>query len=91
MAIEVRVPPVLRKYTAGSSSVRASGATIAELLGSLEEQYPGFRSEITDATGQLHRFINLYRNGEDIRYLAQLDTAVTDGDVVAILPAVAGG
>ena len=91
MAVEVRIPPVLRKHTGGSSSVKASGGTVAALIEDLEQQHPGFKSHITDQSGQLHRFINLYRNGEDIRYLSQLETKVDDGDVVAILPAVAGG
>ena len=91
MVIEVRIPPVLRKHTGGSSSVSASGGTVAAVLESLEHQHPGFKAQITDPDGQLHRFINLYRNGEDIRYLSQLDTTLDDGDVVAILPAVAGG
>ena len=91
MAVEVRIPPVLRKHTGGSSSVQASGGTVAALIEDLEQQHPGFKSHITDPAGQLHRFINLYRNGEDIRYLSQLETKVDDGDVVAILPAVAGG
>ena len=91
MAVEVRIPPVLRKHTGGSSSVKASGGTVAALIEDLEQSYPGFKSHITDPSGQLHRFINLYRNGEDIRYLSQLETQVDDGDVVAILPAVAGG
>ena len=64
---------------------------LAEVIDSLDTQHPGFKSQITDEGGALHRFINLYRNGEDIRYLSQLGTPVSDGDVIAILPAVAGG
>lgn len=91
MSIEVRIPPVLRKHTGGSNSVKVEASTVAEVLDALEQRHPGFKSEITDGSGQLHRFINLYRNGEDVRFLQQLDTSVGDGDVVAILPAVAGG
>ena len=92
MSIEVRIPPVLRKHVGGSSTVTLeSGQTVAQLLDNLEQVHPGFKSQISDPSGQLHRFINLYKNGEDVRFLQQLDTAVGDGDVVAILPAVAGG
>ena len=91
MSIEVRIPPVLRKHTGGSNSVKVDGATVAQVLDALDASHPGFKSEITDGSGQIHRFINLYRNGEDVRFLQQLDTSVADGDVVAILPAVAGG
>lgn len=91
MAVEVRIPPVLRKHTGGASSVRIDGSNVSSLLDALEAKHPGFKTQITDGGGQLHRFINVYRNGEDIRYLSQLDTALSDGDVVAILPAVAGG
>ena len=91
MAVEVRIPPVLRKHTGGSSTVSTSGGTVAEVIESLDAKHPGFKAQITDDAGQLHRFINLYRNGEDIRYLSLLETAVKDGDTLAILPAVAGG
>ncbi|MBI2942190.1 MAG: MoaD/ThiS family protein [Chloroflexi bacterium] len=91
MAVEVRIPPVLRKYTGGVNTVQSSGTTVAEVLASLESQYGGLGSHIRDERGQLHRFVNIYRNGEDIRYLNQLETPVGDGDVVAILPAIAGG
>ena len=91
MAVQVRIPPVLRKYTEGAITVTTQGHTIAEVLASLEEQYGGLRGQIKDEQGQLHRFINVYRNGEDIRYLNRLDTPVEEGDVVSILPAIAGG
>ena len=92
MSIEIRIPPVLRKHTGGSNSVKVDGSsTVGQVLEALDQRYPGFKGEITDQSGQLHRFINLYRNGEDVRFLQQLDTSVGDGDVVAILPAVAGG
>jgi len=91
MSVEVRIPPVLRTHTGGTALVATTGTTVAEVIDSLESQHPGLKAQITDGSGQLHRFINLYRNGEDIRYLSQLETSVKDGDVVAILPAVAGG
>ena len=90
-AIEVRVPPVLRKFTTGANPVRASGSTVAEVLDNLDQTYRGLKTEIVSSDGNVHRFINIYRNGEDIRYLDRLNTQLKDGDVVAILPAVAGG
>ena len=91
MSVQVRIQPVLRKYTDGATTVTTNGRTVAEVLNSLELQFGGLRGQIKDEAGQLHRFINVYRNGEDIRYLNLLDTPVQEGDVVAILPAVAGG
>ena len=91
MSVDVRIPPVLRKHTGGSAMVSTTGSTVAEVIDALESQHPGLKAQITDGSGQLHRFINLYRNGEDIRYLSLLETAVNDGDTLAILPAVAGG
>ncbi|MBI2955035.1 MAG: MoaD/ThiS family protein [Chloroflexi bacterium] len=91
MSVEVRIPPILRKYTGGAKSVQASGSTVAALLDSLEEQYPGVKGQLFTEDGKLHRFVNIYLNDEDIRFLNSLDTELTDGDVVSILPAVAGG
>lgn len=91
MAVEVRIPPVLRKHTEGKNIVQGSGDTLAAVLESVGTQYPAFREQITDSTGQLHRFINLYVNDEDVRYIGHLETKLGEGDVVKILPAVAGG
>jgi len=91
MAVEVRVPTVLRKHTGGSKVVEAHGPTVRAVLEELEERYPGLRSELFDASGALRQFVNIYVNDEDIRYLAKLETRVNEGDVIAILPAVAGG
>src|SRR3990170_6363968 len=90
MAVEVRVTSVLQRLV-GAKSVQGHGATIGEVLSSLEASYPGFRQQISGEDGQLHRFVNIYLNDEDIRYLGAFDTAVKDGDVVSILPALAGG
>ena len=90
-AIEVRVPPVLRKFTSGANSVRVEGTTIGEVLDNLDQHYIGLKTEIVRPDGSVHRFINIYRNGEDIRYLNRLNTELQEGDVIAILPAVAGG
>lgn len=89
--VEVRVPPILRKFTGGANNVHGEGPTVAALIDDLERQHPGLKSEIITADGNVHRFINIYRNGEDIRYLNRLNTPLENGDVVAILPAVAGG
>jgi len=91
MAIEVRLPVLLRKYVGGQRVVYASGATVADLLADLEQRHPGIGADITGPDGALHRFINIYRNDEDIRYLQGLGTPVQEGDVLSILPAVAGG
>jgi len=91
MAVNVRIPPLLRKYTGGVNTVRAAGDTVGDVLFYLGRQHPGLSEEILNTDGSLHQFINVYRNGEDIRYLELLSTGLADGDVVAILPAVAGG
>ena len=91
MSIEVRIPTVLRKHTEGEKAVRGSGTTIREVLGDLESQHAGLTGALVDADGSLQRFINMYVNDEDVRYLGQLDTPVRDGDIISILPAVAGG
>lgn len=90
MTIEVRVTANLQKLVGGARSVRGEGATVRELLDHLEARYPGFTQPlVTD--GQLHRFVNIYLNDEDIRFLGQLDTPLKEGDVLSILPALAGG
>jgi molybdopterin synthase sulfur carrier subunit len=90
MAIEVRIPTILRTYTAGEKSVPAAGATLADLLADLETRHPGLRERLVD-DGVLRRFINVYLNDEDVRFLGGLETPLVDGGVVTILPAVAGG
>ena len=89
MAVEVKVTSVLQKIT-GAKVVAGDGGTVGELLADLDTKYPGFRSQIMQ-DGSLHRFVNIYLNDEDIRYLGQLETPVKDGDSVSILPALAGG
>jgi molybdopterin synthase sulfur carrier subunit len=90
MAVEVRVTSLLERVV-GAKSVMGEGATVGELLANLDAAYPGFKDQITGEDGQLHRFVNIYLNDEDIRYLGALDTPLQDGDVLSILPAVAGG
>jgi MoaD family protein len=88
--VEVRVTSVLQRVI-GAKSVETEGGTIAEVLERINAQYPGFREQITMEDGSLHRFVNIYVNDEDIRFMQQLQTPVESGDVVSILPALAGG
>ena len=90
MSVEVRVTSVLQRVV-GAKSVQTEGNTVAEVLEQVNAQYPGFKEQITAADGALHRFVNIYINDEDIRYLQSLDTPVNEGDVLSILPALAGG
>ncbi|MFM2437649.1 MAG: hypothetical protein RLZ55_460 [Actinomycetota bacterium] len=90
MAIEVRVPTILRTYTDGAKVVEANGTTIAEVVADLDVRYPGMADRLLDDKG-LRRFVNVYLNDEDVRFLDGLATVVADGDSVTVLPAVAGG
>ena len=90
MAIEVRIPTILRTYTDGARTVEGSGGTLRSLLDDLEGRHPGISGRILDEAG-LRRFVNVYLNDEDVRFLDGIDTALNDGDVVTVLPAVAGG
>lgn len=89
--IQVRIPTPLRKFTNSSEAVEAEGATITALVADLDRRYPGIKARICDDSGQVRRFVNLFVNGEDIRFLQHLDTPVKDGDEVSIVPAIAGG
>ena len=91
MAVDVRLPTLLRANTDGASSVAADGATVGAVFGALTERYPGLKGQLVDDQGGLHKFVNVYVNDDDIRYLDQLDTKVGEGDSISILPAVAGG
>lgn len=90
MAIEVRIPTILRNYTDGAKSVQGSGGTLAEVLGDLDGRHPGLRERLVE-DGSLRRFVNVYLNDEDVRFLGGLDAPVSDGDTLTVLPAVAGG
>jgi molybdopterin converting factor small subunit len=90
MAVEVRIPTILRSYTDGAKSVEGAGATLAEVLTDLDSRHAGIRERIVDENG-LRRFVNVYLNDEDVRFLDGINSAVSDGDVVTVLPAVAGG
>jgi molybdopterin synthase sulfur carrier subunit len=85
------VPPLVQKVTGGQRSLTATGGTVSELIENLDNRYPGFSNELHDESGQVHRFVNIYVNDEDVRFLNKLDTPVKDGDIVSILPAMAGG
>ena len=90
MAIEVRIPTILRTYTDGAKQVEGTGSTLDELFTDLEKRHGGLRDRLVDGGG-LRRFVNVYLNDEDVRFLAGLQTPVKDGDTVTVLPAVAGG
>lgn len=87
----VKIPTILRRHAGNRPAVEVEGATVRELLSDLERRYPGISGNILDEGGGLRRFVNLYVNDEDVRYLGSLDAPVREGDVVSILPAVAGG
>ncbi len=91
MAVIVKLPTILRKFANNEARVSAEGGTLAEVLKDLESRYPGITKNVIAGDGGLHRFINVYVNDEDVRYLGSLETPITDGDTVSILPAVAGG
>ena len=94
MAIEVRIPTILRTYTGGEKAVTADGGSLAELIDDLESSHPGIKERLVeskDGSDDLRRFVNVYVNDEDVRFLGGLDAELSDGDQVVVLPAVAGG
>ena len=91
MAVLVKIPTPLRRATNGVDSVEADGDTLALALNTLNQKFPGIQERLFNAEGQLHRFVNIYVNGEDVRFLNGLDTPLKEGDEVSIVPAVAGG
>ena len=91
MAIAVRIPTILRTYTAGEKQVEASGSSLGALIDDLDTKHPGLKGRLVTDDGSLHRFVNVYVNDEDVRFTGALDTGLSDGDEVTILPAVAGG
>ena len=90
MAIEVRIPTILRTYTGGEKAVDGSGATLSALIDDLEANHPGIKDRLLEGA-ELRRFVNVYVNDEDVRFTGGLETALSDGDQVVVLPAVAGG
>jgi MoaD family protein len=91
MAIEVRIPTILRSYTGGEKAVEGKGDTLDDLFADLDARHGGLRGRLVNDDGALNRFVNVYLNDEDVRFLGGIQTAVNDGDVVTILPAVSGG
>ena len=91
MAIEVRIPTILRNYTGGEKQVEASGSSLGSLIDDLDARHPGLKGRLVTDDGSLHRFVNVYVNDEDVRFTGALDTGLSDGDEVTILPAGAGG
>ena len=90
MAIEVRIPTILRSFTDGEKAVEGKGETLGDLFADLDTRHQGLRERLV-GEGALNRFVNIYLNDEDVRFLGGIETPVSDGDVVTILPAVAGG
>jgi molybdopterin synthase sulfur carrier subunit len=91
MAVQVKVPTILRTYTGGVKAIEASGDTLDALLTDVDSRHEGLRGRLIADDGALHRFVNIYINNEDVRFLGALEAPVKDGDTVTILPAVAGG
>jgi molybdopterin synthase sulfur carrier subunit len=91
MPVLVRIPTPLRSIAKGNTDVQARGDTVMDVVEDLERQFPGLRDRLLDAKGELRRFINIYVNEEDVRFLQGKETALKDGDTVAIVPAIAGG
>ena len=91
MAVQVHVTSVIRNAVGGQRQVSADGGSVREVIADIEARYPGFKSQLMDDQGQLHRFVNNYLNDEDIRYMKGADTELRDGDQMSILPALAGG
>jgi molybdopterin converting factor small subunit len=91
MSVKVLIPTPLQKFTNNQATIECGGSSISELIDALENNCPGIKARICDETGQPRRFLNLYVNSEDIRFLEGTNTTLTDGDEVSIVPAVAGG
>ena len=91
MAVEVKVPMIMREHTGGEKVVRADGSNLREVVDDLDTRHGGLKGRLVTDDGSLHRFVNVYVNDEDVRFLQQLDTPLSDGDTVTVLPAVAGG
>ncbi len=91
MVVTVNVTSVIQKAVNGQRAFEAEGASIGELIANIDAEYPGFAGQVSNGDGELHRFVNIYLNDEDIRFLGGKETELSDGDVISILPALAGG
>ena len=91
MSLKVVIPTPLRKFTSGVDLVEVEAGTVQQVLDKLDSKYPGFRSSVCDESGSLRRFINIYLDGEDVRFLENLSTPAEDGSEIAIVPAISGG
>jgi len=91
MSISVKIPTILRTYTGGTGDVTVSGGTLQDALADLDAQYPGIGARVLDDEGRLRRFVNVYVNDDDVRFLEDLQTPTPDGSSISIIPAVAGG
>lgn len=91
MPVAVKIPTVFRRFTNNEAQVDLEPGTVADLIGQLDARFPGIKEQLMTGEGELHRFVNVYVNDEDTRYLEKLETKVTDGDTVSLLPSVAGG
>ena len=91
MSVMVRIPTPLRRVTNGQDKVSVEGSNLSEIVGSLDAQFPGLKERLCDEQGEIRNFVNIYVNGEDVRFLQGLDSATKSGDEISIVPAVAGG
>ena len=91
MSVTVRIPTPLRRLTNGQDKVSVDGATVGDIVGSLETQFPGIKERLCDESGEIRNFVNVYVNGEDVRFLEGLNSQTKSGDEISIVPAVAGG
>ena len=91
MSVTVRIPTPLRRLTDGQDKVSVDGATLGDIVGSLETQFPGIKERLCDESGEIRNFVNVYVNGEDVRFLDGLNSQTKAGDEISIVPAVAGG
>jgi sulfur-carrier protein len=91
MGARVRIPTPLRRFTGGAEEVSADGVTVAAIVENLEQHHPGLKERLCDEAGKIRRFVNIFVNGDDIRFLNNLETTIKDGDEVSIVPAIAGG